>query len=196
MSLKVRKKLWKIQDEIFSNLTVVHSFNLMKITVLFLLLLFSVSGAAQEKCVLENTPALFNLKLGMSPQEVQSILGQGVKIKIKQSGQRTFFENFIDKPALNTLTGVRAIYLRFLDGRLYQIEIFYEERNSWQTLENFLADFSAKNGLPVSDWQIKYDVAEIKCSELSIIADRVLNPRIQLTDEIARAKVKEIREEN
>lgn len=169
----------------------------MKPAVLFLFfLLFLTPCAAQEECALGNAPALFNLKLGMSPQDVQSVIGQGVKIKIKQSGQRTFFENFIDKPAPNALNGVRAIYLRFLDGRLYQIEIFYEERNPWQTLENFLADFSAKNGFPISAWRIEYSIAEVNCGDFSIVADKILNPHLQLTDEISRAKVEESRQSN
>lgn len=166
----------------------------MKVAFLFGLLLFSIPSAAQEKCALERPPAVFHLKLGMSPQQVQSVLGQAVKIKIKSSGQRTFFENFINKPAPNSLAGVRAIYLRFLDGRIYQIEIFYEERSEWQMLENFLADFSAKNSFPVSVWQTEYNIAEINCGDFSIVADKILNPHFQITDEISRAKVEKSRQ--
>lgn len=127
----------------------------------------------------------------MSPEQARSVFGKDLKVKVKKKGQRTFFQNFIKKPAPNSLRGVRAIYLRFFDGELYQIEIFYENRGDWQTLENFTGNFLAQTNLPA--WKIENGKAEIICGELSIVADRVLNPRIELTDETIRARVEEIR---
>ena len=164
----------------------------MKTIGLILLLLFcSLPGAAQENCDLSNT-SLLNLRLGMSPEQAGSVFGKDLKIKVKKKGQRTFFQNFIKKPAPNSLNGVRAIYLRFFDGRLYQIEIFYKNRSDSQTLENFISDFSAKTNLPA--WKIENGKAQIICGEFSIVADRVLNPRIELTNEAIRAQIEEIRE--
>ncbi len=151
-----------------------------------------MSCAAQEICDSSNAPTLLNLKLGMSPEQTQNIFGRDLKIKVKKKGQRTFFQNFIEKNAPNSLSGVRAIYLRFFDGRLYQIEIFYENRGSSPTLETFVGEFSAKTNLPA--WKIENGKAKINCGEFSIAADRILNPRIELTDEIARAQVEAIRE--
>ncbi len=148
--------------------------------------------AAQENCDLQNAPILLNLRLGFSIEQTKSVFGRDLKIKIKKKGQRTFFQNFIEKPAPNSLNGVRAIYLRFFNGRLYQIEIFYENRTDWQTLENFTGVFSAKTNLPA--WKIENGKARIDCSEFSIVADRLLNPRIELTDETIRAQVEAIRE--
>ncbi len=164
----------------------------MKAVVLFLLFLFSsMPCAAQENCGLSNVP-LLGLRLGMAPEQARSVFGRDLKVKVKKKGQRTFFQNFIKKPAPNSLSGVRAIYLRFFDGRLYQIEIFYENRSDWQTLENFVGDFSAKTNSPA--WKIEKGRAEINCGEFSIVADKVLNPRIELTNETIRARVEEIRE--
>ena len=160
-----------------------------------MLLFFSVTVAAQEKCDAESAPALQNLRLGMSPADVRGVLGQNLKIKIKLKGQQTFFENFIKKPAPDSLSNIRAIYLRFFDGRLYQIEFFYEEESKWRTLEELVSDLSAKHGFPAAAWEIQYGIAEINCGEFSIIADYVLNPRIQITDEAVRAKVEELRSE-
>jgi hypothetical protein len=165
----------------------------MKSIVLILLFLFcAIPCAAQASCDLQNAPTLLNLRLGFSIEQTKSVFDRDLKIKIKKKGQRTFFQNFIEKPAPNSLSGVRAIYLRFFDGKLYQIEIFYENRNDWQTLENFTADFSAKTNLPV--WNIENGKAKIDCSIFSIVADRLLNPRIELTDETVRAQVEAIRE--
>jgi len=82
--------------------------------------------------------------------------------------------------------------LRFFDGELYQIEIFYENRSDWQTLENFIGNFPAKTNLPA--WKIENGKAEIICGEFSIVADRILNPRIELTNKTIDAQVEEIRE--
>jgi hypothetical protein len=147
--------------------------------------------AAQEVCDLSNT-SLLGLRLGMLPEQARSVFGKDLKVKVKKKGQRTFFQNFIDKPAPASLTGVRAIYFRFFDGRLYQIEIFYENRSDWQTLENFIGNYFAKINLPA--WKIENGKAQIICGEFSIVADRVLNPRIELTNEAIRARVEEIRE--
>jgi hypothetical protein len=130
----------------------------------------------------------------MSPEQTASVFGRDLKIKVKKKGQRTFFQNFIEKPAPNSLSGVRAIYLRFFDGRLYQIEIFYENRSDWQTLENFIGEFSANKNLP--DWKIEKGKAEIICGEFSIAADRILNPRIELTNDKIRAQIDESREKD
>lgn len=128
----------------------------------------------------------------MSPEQARSLFGKDLKVKVRKKGQGTFFQNFIKKPAPNSLSGVRAIYLRFFDGRLYQIEVFYENRSDWQTLENFIEDFSAKTSIPA----LKIENGKIQaiCSEISIVVDRILNPRIELTNETIRAQVEEIRE--
>lgn len=164
----------------------------MKSIALILLFLFcSIPCAAQENCDLSNT-SLLGLKLGMSPEQARSVFGRDLKVKVKKKGQRTFFQNFIKKPAPNSLSGVRAIYLRFFDGRVYQIELFYENRSDQQTLENFIGDFSAKTSFPAL--KTENGKAQAICSDISIVADRILNPRIELTNETVRARIDESRE--
>jgi hypothetical protein len=168
----------------------------MKPVFLLLLFLFlTAAGAAQEVCVMDSktAPVLLNLKLQMSPEQVQSVLGSDLKIKIKGNGERTFFQNFIEKKAPN-LPAVRALYLRFFDRKLYQIEIFYENRNDWQTLADFTAHVSENLNLPASSWQTAKGRSEIKCAAISLVADNVLNPRIEITDETIRAQVEAIRQ--
>ncbi|HEX8370262.1 MAG TPA: hypothetical protein VF604_17070 [Pyrinomonadaceae bacterium] len=159
--------------------------------IFFLTLFFVLAGAAQDACRAEvkDAPALFGLKLGMSPAQAQNVFGRDLKIKNKRNGEYTFFQNFIEKPAPNSLNGIRALYLRFFDGSLYQIEIFYEDSNPASPLENFINAQSAKLNLPVEAWKIKYGIAEISCGAFSLAADKFLNPRLQLTDETTLAKV-------
>lgn len=158
---------------------------------LFLLTVFVAAGAAQNTCdaTLPNAPALLNLKLGMSPAEARGIVGKNLKLKNKRSGEYTFFQNFIEKKAPDALASVRAIYLRFFEGALYQIEIFYEEKDETRTLEDFINRQSAKLNLPVEAWKIKFGIAEINCGDFSLAADKFLNPRLELTDRITLARV-------
>ena len=148
---------------------------------------------AQEKCNLTNAPKLLNLNLGMTTAEVKNSFGKDLKIKVKNTGERSFFQNYIDKPATNSLRGIRALYLRFLDGRLYQIEIFYENRSDWQTLLDFTKSLSVQMNFAENVWQIKQNNALIECREFSVLANNVLNPHIEITNETEFAKVKEMR---
>lgn len=72
----------------------------------FFISIFLVAvGAAQETCELESkaAPVLLNLRLGMSPEQARSLFGKDLKVKVKKRGERTFFQNFIKKPAPSTL---------------------------------------------------------------------------------------------
>lgn len=166
----------------------------MKLVLLFYLLAFlSLTCMAQEGvCNLElnAAPALQNLRLGMTPDEVQTAFGRDLKIKIKKNGNKVFFQNFIEKPAPQPLNGVRALYLRFFDRRLYQIEFFYENRAEWQTLDDFARYLTTTFNLP-DLWKDVKGRKTLTCNGFSLATDRVLNPRIELTDENLRAKAEE-----
>jgi hypothetical protein len=160
---------------------------LVKLPFAFLLILFFAFCAAAQAdspvCALTSAPRLQGLSLGMSPAEVQGVFGKDLKVKVKNSGERTFFQNYIGKAAPATLAGVRALYLRFLDGRLYQIEIFYEERAAVPTLEAFTAELSAQMKFPAGvNWQFAKNKAVLDCGAFTIVADKPLNPRAALTD--------------
>ncbi len=161
----------------------------MKVFLLLSIFLnFAVNCTAQETCRLELTdaPTLFGLQLEMSPTQVKSIFGKDLKLKIKREG--SFFQNFIEKKPPHFLSGVRALYLRFFDAKLYQIEIFYEPENKRRTLEEFLSQLSAELNLPPNLWNTKYGTSELHCADFSLVADNVLNPRVELTDETIRAR--------
>lgn len=166
--------------------------------VLFALVFAVAYSAAQEPCELapKTAPLLFNLQIGMSPEQARNVFGKDLKIKIKKNGERTFFQNFIKKPAPDSLRGVRALYLRFYDRKLYQIEIFYEVRQDLRTLADISDALSSQLNFPTSNWKIENNRAEIICGEISLVADNILNPRVELTDETVRAKVKEAREKD
>ena len=91
---------------------------------------------------------------------------------------------------------VRALYLRFFDRKLYQIEIFYEPRFDLRTLRNIADVLAVQLNFPASDWKIENNPAEIKCGEISLVADHILNPRIELTNETIRAEIEKLREKD
>lgn len=171
-------------------------FNFLKVFFLFVLpLLFSLSSAAQEICQteLQDAPRFFNLRLGMTAPEVQTAVGKKLKVKVKKKGERTFFQNFIRKPAPSTLRGVRALYLRFFDGALYQIEIFYEEQIDWKIIAASAQFLPANFNLAQSFQENALQRIETKCAGFSLVVDNVLNARIELTNELVREQVLELR---
>ena len=160
--------------------------NVLPTIILFVLLAANVAGQT-EKCdlTLKDASSLLNLRLEMSPQETQAAFSGKLKIKVKKEG--TFFQNYIDKKPPPFLPDVRAIYLRFFDGKLYQIEIFYEPQNQRRTLAEFTDQLSARLNLPANLWTTEYGKASLDCTDFSLTADNVLNSRLELTDEPLRA---------
>lgn len=163
-----------------------------KTLFLLLFLLLAVPVAARQPCglTLNEAPDFFGLKLGMTPAQVKTVFGKSLKLKIRKEG--SFFENFIAKPPPAFLPGVRALYLRFFDYRLYQIEIFYGGENKTagddnQKLRRFLDVLSAEKNLPARFWTNANGKSELSCAGFSLVADNVLNPRIEMTDDAAKA---------
>jgi hypothetical protein len=154
---------------------------------IILLVLAAPNAAQTEKCnlPLDAAPNLLNLKLGMSPKQTRDVFSGKLKIKVKKEG--SFFQNYIDKKPPPFLENVRALYLRFFETKLYQIEIFYEPQTSKQTLAEFINRLSSQLNLP-NLWTIEYGKAALNCIDFSLAADNVLNPRVELTDEAIRAR--------
>lgn len=147
--------------------------------------LFTLGAAAQNSpanCAVTKAPSLIGLRLGMTPAEARGVFGKDLKIKVKTDGDRVFFQNYIGKKAPRSLAGVRALYLRFLDGGLYQIEIFYDESANFQTLETFAENLAARMNFPAAGWQIANNKAVIDCGAFTLVADKPVDPRVALTD--------------
>lgn len=167
-----------------------------KLVSIFIFLIFSASGVMAQPpaaCSMANPPAVFGLRLNMSPEEAQAITSDALKIKFRSNDEKIIFQNYINKTAPKPFTGARALYLRFYERRLYQIEVFYEETPAVKTLEDFTASLSAQWNFPVSDWQREKIKSFVNCGNFSIVAMKILNPKIELTDEPTRAKVEAIR---
>lgn len=168
----------------------------MRLNLLILFyLFFSVSLNAQE-CTLTEAPSLLSLRLGMTVSEVNAVTGKELKVKVKPDGERSFFKNWIKKEAKGSLAGMRAIYLRFFNGRLYQIELFYKEDHRWTDLDSMLSDYASDTGFGREFWKVKNGYAKAQCDGFSLEADRVLGAHFQLTDDAVLAAVEELRKKN
>ncbi len=147
------------------------------------LLILTASIAAQEKCDLQNAPALLDLNLRMTTEQARNRNGRKLKIKNEGDGEYIFFQNYIDKSAKGNLRGLKAVYLRFFENRLYQIELFYKDDYKWRDLSEFIGDYSRQNNFPPDFWEIEFGYAKAECENFSLKADYILNPHIQLTDD-------------
>lgn len=151
-----------------------------KIFILILVSHFAISVSAHEQCEvpLNSAPGIYNIRLGMSGSEAKHAAGGRLNIKNKKEG--VFFQNYIKKSPPANLPGLRVLYLRFFDSKIYQIEVFYEygERET----SEFVRSFSLKSNLNFDWWTIKNGIAKLECDGFSIVSDNYLNPRIEITD--------------
>lgn len=164
-----------------------------KIAILFLLMI-SAYAPAQDICTqfTNTSEVLLHLRLGMTARDVRDQFGGKLGIKTNKKGDYRFFQNFIKKDPPNNLSGVRAVYLRFFESKLYQAEIFYEENKYPQDIRDFSVVVSDQLKLPVAEWKIAHRQAVFNCGENSLKIDYQLNPRIELTTETIRKEVDEI----
>ncbi len=169
------------------------SFCVKSAIVFWLLTWFIPAAQAQDNCAWTKQKAnvTLNLQLGMTTEEVRAAFGKDLKINLKSKGYYRFFQNYIDKSPPPKLRGVRALYLRFFERKLYQMEIFYEAEFS-TTLENFAETLAGQLNFPASEWIYENKKALIRCGENTLFADYVLNPRVELTNETILAKVNEL----
>ncbi|MEO6588110.1 MAG: hypothetical protein ABIP06_02170 [Pyrinomonadaceae bacterium] len=171
------------------------SFSVKLLLVILFLTSFLSSVQAQETCAWTKTSAniALNLRLGMTTAEVNAALGGKPKIKNKTRGEYRFFQNYIDDKPPAKLRNVRALYVRFFDGQLYQAEIFYDESFS-PSLENFAALIAQQYSFSLTDFKAEKTKLIVRCGENTLAADDVLNPRIELTNEPILEKTNKLNE--
>ena len=156
------------------------------------------TGIAQPPCgrSIAESPSLAGFRLGMSIDETQAALGSKYKIPKKKTGEGSYFEDFAKAPAVGDLSGVHALFLRFFNFKLYQIEIFYEDPAKPKKLEEFTQSLSSNLDLPPDAWHFKNQRAEINCGDFAVTADTLLNPHVELTDDAAYKQFQEKQQED
>jgi hypothetical protein len=85
--------------------------------------------------------------------------------------------------------------LDFLDGRLVNLWIGYEDTFKWQTLDEFVTGMSKGLNLP-SVWTVKRGARQLTCEGFSVFASLIAgSPSIRLTDDPAQETIATRREE-
>jgi hypothetical protein len=159
-------------------------------------LILHVIALSQQPCskTVSQAPPMFGFTLGMSFENFRSVLGRTLKIKPKKNGEGSFFLDFNEQPPPDNLIGVKAAYVRFFNGNVYQIEVFYNDKDQAIKLEDFTNHLSVDFGLPSQAWSVKSGQAEMNCDGFMLTADVILNRHIELTDVAAKAEFDKKRE--
>jgi len=130
---------------------------------------------------------LYNLRLGMSQEEVKKALplaafGFPDALGLLKTSFNPHYDQRVDNQAF---TDVRTISLDFLDGRLATLWIGYESTFKWPKLDEFVPNFSKSLGLP-ADWPVKRNGRELKCDGFSVFAVSIAGgPSLRLTNDAA-----------
>ena len=146
---------------------------------------------------LPNAAELRGFHLGMTYEQVKARVAQiqfgeadqfGVaKTSINPSYDRSFDQaSFAD---------VRTISLDFLDGRLVDLWIGYENTFKWRTLDEFVNGMSKSLNLPAA-WSAKRSGRQLSCDGFSVYASLIAgSPGIRITDDPAQETIAARREE-
>lgn len=125
----------------------------------------------------------------MTPDEVNAVLSGAARVKVKKDSRYTFFKNYLKNNAKGVLSGARAFYIRFYERRVYQIELFYNRGYRWQELKTFVGDYSNSAGIALENFEFKNGYATAECVGFTIKADYILNPHIEITDDVVKERV-------
>lgn len=103
-------------------------------------------------------PEIRGLKLGMKFEEVGAIIPDSIGLKLAPKADET---GLIDSISLSLIdwyqradqfTGVKMIFVSFLDGRVSKLGIAYDESTQWPSVEDFIGQISKTLNLP-SAWR-------------------------------------------
>lgn len=160
---------------------------LTKLTVLFALIVFATLVNSQTPCskIISESPSILGLRLGMPIGELSNVIGPTIKFKAAKNGEGSFFQNFVEQQPPQNLAGTRALYVRYFSGKVYQIEVFFEDKDQSNKVEDFTKQLSADYELPLGAWTIKNNRAKLNCDGFSLTADAILNRHIEITDDAA-----------
>ncbi|MDH3493259.1 MAG: hypothetical protein OEM82_06885 [Acidobacteriota bacterium] len=150
----------------------------------FLLVLGCFGGTIRAECTVTTgeSPKLVNLRLGMSPEEVNAALGGASTVKVKKDTRYTHYRRFKKGKAKGQLAGVKTFWIRFFEKRVYSIEVFFHEYGNFQDVEYLAKRYSAAHDFAYENFEVKYGYARAECEGFSVKADYILDPHIEISD--------------
>lgn len=146
---------------------------------------------------LPNAAELRGFHLGMTYEQVKTRVpqiqfGPADQFGVAKTSINPGFDRNFDQASF---ADVRTISLDFLDGRLVNLWIGYENTFKWQALDEFVNGISKALNLPAA-WSVKRGGRQLTCDGFSLSASLIAgSPGIRITDEPAQETIATRREE-
>ena len=167
---------------------------LRKILVAFVFVLFfcGLTMAQENGCTaklagLPQAPELRGFHLGMTTDQVKARVPQVVfpqvdDLGVSKTSINPYFDPQIDK---SSFENVRTVSLDFLDGRLTQLWIGYEDTFKWKNIDQFVKGISQALSLP-DDWPTKGRGRRLKCTDFELTISPIAGgPSLRIVDSAA-----------
>ena len=151
--------------------------------------------AAQERtCTaklagLPQIPELRGFRLGMTPEQIkarvpQVAFGQTDDLGLSKTSINPGFDPHMDKASF---ADVRTVSLDFLDGRLTQLWIGFEDSFKWKTVDDFVKGISLAFSVP-EDWTTKGRGRQLLCADFALTVTPIAGgPSLRIVDSAAEA---------
>jgi len=156
------------------------------------LALTGLATAQQQPCTakladLPQAPELRGFHLGMTPEQVKARVPQVVfqrpdDLGLAKTSINPGFDPKIDKVSFSD---VRTVSLDFLDGRVTQLWIGFEDSFKWKTVDEFVKGISQAFAVP-GDWTTKGRGRLLQCADFALTVTPVANaPSLRIVDSAA-----------
>lgn len=166
---------------------------MLRALFLVLLLAQSVSAQCTQKiATLPAAPELFGFRLGMTREQIktvvpQTVFGHSDPFGVTKTTINPHFDPKIDQAKFE---GVRSISLDLLDDRLTSLWIGYDENFKAQTVDDFVKLISASLQVPAdwSSWRSRG--RQLRCGDFQLIVSTLAGgPSLRLLDVSAEETV-------
>jgi hypothetical protein len=158
-------------------------------------LLLALAGlvAAQEHtctaklAALPQVPELQGFHLGMTREEVKTrvprvAFGRTDGLGVSKTSINPGFDQRLDKLSF---ADVRTVSLDFLDGRVMQLWIGFEESFKWKTVDDFVKGISLALSVP-GDWSTKGRGRQLQCADFALVVSPIGGgPSLRIVDSAA-----------
>src|ERR1700730_1732149 len=132
-------------------------------------------------------PELRGFRLGMTPEQVkarvpQVSFGGSDDLGLSKTSINPGFDPRIDKASF---ADVRTVSLDFLDGRVMQLWIGFEDTFQWKTVDDFVKGISQALSLP-EDWTTKARGRQLQCADFALTVSPIGGaPSLRIVDSTA-----------
>lgn len=132
----------------------------------------------QSKCALtlEQSPAIRGIRLGMTTEQIQSLFPE-IKLEQSKDDRETGFQSGLIYGSNSQLQGIKTISLDFLDNRLYEFRVEYQDTGEFKRSEQFLEAITPQLGLPEKWWgESVYETGVLECKGFTLTAGLTPDP--------------------